>query len=179
MANDSMQFISDSREENWNLNDPRTTPSPQTEDGTVDLGDTYPIPVAEISAASNRSANMQQQNETGGFRPQEPQNVVGNPQNNEEVYLGSFQAVLANNLGYYVVIDFLIGTTELTSRAGILYAVGNNFVTLYEPDTNQYIVCDLYSVKFVTFYRTDPRTQNTQNDMYYTRNRNNRNTRMY
>jgi len=79
----------------------------------------------------------------------------------EQAYQNSFQAVLAGNLGYYVVIEFLIGTANLTEKEGILYAVGNNFVTLYEAETNRYIVCDLFSIKFVTIYnqRTRPRSR--------------------
>jgi len=103
----------------------------------------------------NNMTGNNNQSPNSNFGPSESPETVGNPQNNQEVYYGSFQAVLQNNLGYYVVIDFLIGTSEITSRSGILYAVGNNFVTLYEPDSNQYIVCDLFSVKFVTFYPGD------------------------
>lgn len=88
--------------------------------------------------------------------PQESPEAVGNPQNNQEVYGGSFQAALQNNLGYFVVIEFLIGTNGLTEKEGILYAVGNNFVTLYEQETDRYIVCDLFSIKFVTFFRQSP-----------------------
>ncbi len=88
--------------------------------------------------------------------PQESPEAVGNPQNTEEAYAGSFQAALQNNLGYFVVIEFLIGTDSLTEKEGILYAVGNNFVTLYEQETDRYIVCDLFSIKFVTFFRQSP-----------------------
>ena len=83
---------------------------------------------------------------------------VGNPQTTEEAYLGSLQAALRNNLGYFVVIEFLIGTNGLTEKEGILYSVGNNFVTLYEAETDRYIVCDLFSIKFVTFFRQTPNT---------------------
>ena len=66
------------------------------------------------------------------LRPEESPEAVGAPQTAEEAYLGSFQAVLEDNLGYFVVIEFLIGTNGLTEKEGVLYAVGNNFVTLYE-----------------------------------------------
>jgi len=87
--------------------------------------------------------------------------TIENAQNIEQAYQDSFQAILAANLGYYVVVEFLIGTSNLTEKEGILYAVGNNFVTLYEAETNRYIVCDLFSVKFVTIYnqRTRPRSR--------------------
>lgn len=90
-----------------------------------------------------------------------PDSPTMEAQSIEQAYQDSFQAVLAANLGYYVVIEFLIGTSGLTEKEGLLYAVGNNFVTLYEAETNRYIVCDLFSIKFVTIYnqRTRPRSR--------------------
>lgn len=112
------------------------------------------------------NANDPNTSADGSFRPEEAAVNIQNPQSVEEAFQGSFLSVLEDNLGYYVVIDFLIGTTELVSRSGILYAAGNNFVTLYEPDTNHYVVCDLFSIKFVTFYPGDyvpnGRNQNTR-----------------
>lgn len=66
-------------------------------------------------------------------------------------YPGSWQQVLASNLGEYCYIDFLIGTQNLVRKEGILYNVGVSFVVLYEPKSMSYDVCDLYSIKFVTF----------------------------
>ncbi len=88
--------------------------------------------------------------------PNESPQAVGMPQTAEQAYLGSFQSALQDNLGFFVIIEFLIGTNGLTEKEGILYSVGNNFVTLYEQETDRYIVCDLYSVKFVTFFRQRP-----------------------
>ena len=74
-------------------------------------------------------------------------------QENEQVptYPGSWQQVLRNNAGQYCIIDFLIGTENLIQKEGILYNVGVSFVVLFEPRTGNYVVCDLYSIKFVTF----------------------------
>ena len=80
--------------------------------------------------------------------------AIENPQNNEEVYLGSFSSVLRENMGAYVVIEFLIGTQNLISKEGLLYNVGNNFVTIYNDVNNYYTVCDFYSIKFVNFFDT-------------------------
>ncbi len=88
--------------------------------------------------------------------PNESPQMVGAPQTAEQAYLGSFESALQDNLGFFVIIEFLIGTNGLTEKEGILYSVGNNFVTLYEQETDRYIVCDLYSVKFVTFFRQRP-----------------------
>lgn len=71
--------------------------------------------------------------------------------NQSPAYPGSWQQVLTNNEGQYCIIEFLIGTENLVKREGILYSVGVSFVVLYEPRSGNYVVCDLYSIKFVTF----------------------------
>lgn len=97
--------------------------------------------------------------------PDEPMNQVLDPQSTADVTRGSMLQDLADNLGYYVEIDFLIGTQNIVTRGGILYAVGNNYVTLYQDLEDRYVVCDLYSIKFVTFYntRSTPRGRGTIN----------------
>ena len=65
---------------------------------------------------------------------------------------GSMQQFLADNIGQYVVVEFLIGTNELTTKAGVLYAVGTSVLTLYQELTQTYVTCDMFSIKFVTFY---------------------------
>ena len=71
---------------------------------------------------------------------------------NTEAMQGSMQQFLSENLGQYVVIEFLIGTQTMTRKEGILYAVGRSVVTLYEELSQTFVVCDIFSVKFVTFY---------------------------
>ncbi len=65
---------------------------------------------------------------------------------------GSMQAILSQNIGAYVVVEFLIGTQEIVRKQGLLYFVGRSFVTLYDEAVNNFIVCDIFSVKFVYFY---------------------------
>ena len=98
-------------------------------------------------------------NESGApnLGPYESEAAMADPQNNEEVFLGSFSSILQNNLGRYVICEFLIGTDGLERKEGILYTGGINFITLYQPAEEQYIVCDLYSLKFVTFVDTRSR----------------------
>ena len=74
------------------------------------------------------------------------------PSFNTEEMRGSMQAILADNIGNYVVIEFLIGTGEIVRKQGMPYVVGRSFVTLYDELANNFIVCDIYSVKFVYFY---------------------------
>ncbi len=65
---------------------------------------------------------------------------------------GSMQAILADNIGNYVVVEFLIGTQEIVRKQGMLFFVGRSYVTLYDEAVNNFIVCDIFSVKFVYFY---------------------------
>ena len=66
-------------------------------------------------------------------------------------------AMLSQNIGNYVVVTFLVGTQGLVNWEGILYEVGNNYLTIYQESRDRYIVADIYSVKFVEFYDTQRR----------------------
>lgn len=76
-------------------------------------------------------------------------------------FQGSMQQVLSENLGSYVVVDFVIGTGNLVTRQGILYYVGAQFLVLYDDVYLSYIVCDMFSIKFVTFLMPGCRTADT------------------
>lgn len=82
------------------------------------------------------------------------------PQTSEEVYRSSLNATLRNNIGQYVICEFLIGTSTTVLKDGIIYSVGNNFLTLYQEEEDRYIVCDIYAVKFITFFNSRTRPRN-------------------
>ena len=69
---------------------------------------------------------------------------------------GSVQQLLADNLGHYVQIDFLVGVQTLVRRSGIIYAVGRSFVVLYDETNRNFVMCDVFSAKFVAFFATRP-----------------------
>ena len=81
------------------------------------------------------------------------------PQENfdSEEMRGSMQSILSQNIGNFVVIEFLIGVGEIVRKQGMLYLVGRSFVTLYDEPVNNFIVCDIFSVKFVYFYMPSDR----------------------
>lgn len=79
---------------------------------------------------------------------------------------GSMQQLLSENLGTYVIIEFLIGTQTMTRKAGILYAVGTSVVTLYEEVSQTFVTCDIFSVKFITFYLPGRRPWTMNNPMF-------------
>ena len=78
-------------------------------------------------------------------------NVPPDQDFNTVSFQGSMQQVLQENIGNYVIVEFLIGTGILTSRQGILYSVASQFLVLYDEFESRYVVCDIFSVKFVTF----------------------------
>ena len=82
------------------------------------------------------------------------QEAMGSPMSNSEVYQGSLKSLLSRNLGYYVVAIFQVGTQGTVSVPGILYTVGNDYIILYQPAENRYVMGDLYALKFVEFHET-------------------------
>lgn len=98
-----------------------------------------------------RSRSDFRQREDGGCS-MDNFNTPPQPTFDSEEMRGSMQAILAQNIGEYVVIEFLIGTQHMLRKQGMLYFVGRSFVTLYDEHVNNFIVCDIYSVKFVYFY---------------------------
>ena len=83
-----------------------------------------------------------------------PNDVIEAPTTMEEVYRGSMKSLLLRNIGNYVVATFLIGTQTTVSWEGVLYDVGNDYLAIYQSGRDQYIVSDLYSLKYVEFYDT-------------------------
>ena len=65
-----------------------------------------------------------------------------------DAYQGSIQQILRDNIGEYMDVEFLIGTT----RSGQLTNVGVSYIVLYDRSKDRYTICDLYSIKFVTIY---------------------------
>ena len=83
-----------------------------------------------------------------------PAEVVESPTSLNEAFLGSLKATLLRNKGNFIVATFLIGTQNTMSWEGILYEVGNDYITIYQPGRDRYVVCDMYSLKYMEFYDT-------------------------
>jgi len=99
----------------------------------------------------------------GGNQPpftSPPQQSFNNPEME-----GSVQKVLTENVGQYVVMEFLIGTNQIVRKQGILYLVGTSYVVLFDDVANNYIVCDLYAIKFTYFYYPGQRPNENYNDL--------------
>lgn len=80
--------------------------------------------------------------------------VINSPLTLQEAQLGSLKAMLSKYVGSYIVATFLVGTQNMVSWEGILYDVGNDYLTIYQESRDRYIVTDYYSLKFVEFYDT-------------------------
>ena len=76
---------------------------------------------------------------------------------NANVDPATLQEILAEGIGQYVIVEFLIGTQLLVRREGILTNVGVSYLVLYEELSDTYMLCDLYSVKFATFFEEGER----------------------
>jgi hypothetical protein len=59
---------------------------------------------------------------------------------------------MRTQIGRRVTIDFLIGTNTLVDKTGTLLAVGANYILINEVETDDILLCDFYSMKFVKFY---------------------------
>ena len=120
----------------------------------------------EISMMNNydsgyNAAAVQQNSTNNNITPafsSPPQQSFDNPE-----MIGSMQAILSHNIGEYVVVEFLIGTERLMRKQGLLYHVGTSYVTLYDDTNNNFIVCDIFSIKFVYFYFPGQRPQRNYN----------------
>lgn len=84
--------------------------------------------------------------------PGAAQETVEAPLDRQEAFAGSLKSLLGRNLGHYVVASFLMGTQSPVSWEGFLYAVGNDYLVIFQPDMDRFVTCDLYSLKFIEFH---------------------------
>ena len=73
----------------------------------------------------------------------------------------TIQEVIALSVGNYVVVEFLVGTQNIVRKEGVLTAVGISWLLLYDETAGTSTVCDMYSVKFVTYFDPGVRPANT------------------
>jgi len=77
--------------------------------------------------------------------------TVQNQDNGSDIFSTRYiQGILKEAIGYYVIIEFLIGS-EIIEKKGYIVDSGVNFVTLYDPETGFFVLGDMYSIKFVNF----------------------------
>ncbi|HEY8422899.1 MAG TPA: hypothetical protein VIL05_14345 [Thermoclostridium sp.] len=62
------------------------------------------------------------------------------------------QGFLQTQIGRYVKVEFLIGVNMFVDREGTLIKVGTDYIIIQESETDDYLLCDIYSIKFIRFY---------------------------
>ncbi|MCB2352766.1 hypothetical protein [Clostridium estertheticum] len=122
----------------WNTDssslEPPMTPMPKF--GMNDDSRQGPMPGA---STTSQTPTTTQDFDLGPTSP-----IVNNPLYN--------QGWLQGQIGKYVRVDFLLGTNTFQDRQGLLQEVGISFIVLKESNTNNLIMCDIYSIKFVTVF---------------------------
>lgn len=61
-----------------------------------------------------------------------------------------WRSLLESNVGRRVAAEFLIGQDGMAEKTGEIYAVQSDYFLL-KDDNGNYVACDLFSLKFVTF----------------------------
>lgn len=120
----------------------------------ISIPSTSILPYSPYSADS---AIQYQAPAQSGIRTVQPLNMP--LQNNEStpetltnpIYIPGF---LRQNIGRWMRVEFLIGNT-MTDRVGVLTEVGASYILLHSIDPNSYILCDMFSIKFVVIINTD------------------------
>ncbi|WP_427338887.1 hypothetical protein [Caloranaerobacter sp. DY30410] len=62
------------------------------------------------------------------------------------------QGYLKTLIGKFIRVDFIVGTNMFVDKEGTLEEVGIDHIVLRQAETNDLIVCDLYSIKFVKVF---------------------------
>ncbi|OGO79468.1 MAG: hypothetical protein A2Y23_07060 [Clostridiales bacterium GWB2_37_7] len=62
------------------------------------------------------------------------------------------QGYLRTQIGKKVKVEFLLGTSMLVDREGTLVDVGISYIIINEVETDDLLLCDIYSIKFVRIY---------------------------
>lgn len=79
-------------------------------------------------------------------------NNTTTPSNMPETLTNSIftPAFLRNYIGKLVKVEFLIGTSNMQDRIGILLEVGASYIVLRSVQDSNLLYCDIFSIKFVT-----------------------------
>ena len=91
------------------------------------------------------------------------ENTKENRQTEEEILQGQIipetlkntvytPAFLRKHIGKLVKVEFLIGTSYLEDRTGILLEVGASYIVLRSVQDNNLLYCDIFSIKFYSLF---------------------------
>lgn len=75
----------------------------------------------------------------------------------------TIQEIISLSVGSYAVVEFLVGTQNIIRKEGVITSVGVSWLLLYDETTGTTMVCDMYSVKFITYFDSDKKPADTNN----------------
>lgn len=82
----------------------------------------------------------------------DPQNTGSAPETLTDIYFTP--GFLKTQIGKTMRVEFLMGTNApLVDRIGVLLAVGASYILLRPIQTQEMLMCDIYSIKFVTILK--------------------------
>ncbi len=93
--------------------------------------------------------------------PPVPTNPATTP-STSNVSAENYQEMLSGLIGSYIITELLIGIDRLVLRQGYLTAVGPSYYILFDPEPAVSTVCDIYSLKFVSFFESRERPTTAQ-----------------
>lgn len=108
----------------------------------------------------NQNGAMPYSPNTGNIAAYPPvqTNIATSPTTSDsQVSVENYQEMMSQLIGSYIITELLIGVDRLVLRQGYLTAVGPSYYILYDPEPNSNTVCDIYSLKFITFFESRER----------------------
>lgn len=70
---------------------------------------------------------------------------------NAEPYRGTFQQLLAENVGAFVTVEIGMSTCEIRAVSGYIERTTGKYVVLKNPKSNCRVAADAWAIKTVTF----------------------------
>jgi hypothetical protein len=135
---------------------PTGTPTGPTYGSTTYGPVSYSPPTATPMAQPGMQINLPQQNvkAPGGMTANDlvPITALNQPMPMTTQSLQYINGFLRTQIGKKVTVDFLIGTNTLVDKTGTLLGVGANYILINEIETDDLLICDFYTIKFVHVY---------------------------
>ncbi len=114
--------------------------------GSTTVGDEIPF----MNTSNQPMTHSQDMNQS--LNPLAPITPTTEPQAMTTQSTEFMNGFLRTQIGKTVRVEFLIGTGTLVDKFGTLLAVGANYLVLRQAETDDIVVCDFFTIKFVTFY---------------------------
>lgn len=123
-----------------------------TSPGSMNYSAGIPTPISFGSSVPPLQASQQQTTEPQTLEQAlfEIQREEGSIALNNKGYT---QGYLRTLIGKLIRVEFLIGESSFQDRIGVLLQVGVDYIILREIETDDDLLCDSFSIKFVLEYK--------------------------